>query len=51
MQLVPLRAGFARLYDEYEANLRSSNAMDFDDLLSASVVGFMNQHSFCGKTT
>ena len=28
---------FARLYDEYEANLRSSNALDFDDLLSAAV--------------
>ena len=28
---------FAQLYDEYEANLRASNALDFDDLLSASV--------------
>ena len=28
---------FACLYDEYEANLRSSNALDFDDLLSAAV--------------
>ena len=28
---------FAQTYDEYEANLRSSNAMDFDDLLSAAV--------------
>jgi DNA helicase-2/ATP-dependent DNA helicase PcrA len=28
---------FARTYDEYEANLRSSNALDFDDLLSAAV--------------
>lgn len=28
---------FARVYDEYEANLRSSNALDFDDLLSAAV--------------
>ena len=27
---------FPRLYDEYEANLRSANAMDFDDLLSAT---------------
>jgi len=30
---------FPRLYDEYEASLRSANAMDFDDLLSATVVG------------
>lgn len=32
--------GFPRLYDEYEAGLRAANAMDFDDLLSATVVGF-----------
>ena len=31
------RDQFPRLYDEYEANLRSSNALDFDDLLSAAV--------------
>lgn len=28
---------FAAVYDEYEANLRASNALDFDDLLSATV--------------
>ena len=28
---------FAQVYDEYEANLRSSNALDFDDLLSSAV--------------
>ena len=28
---------FLQTHDEYEANLRSSNAMDFDDLLSAAV--------------
>ena len=32
-----VRDQFPRLYDEYEANLRSSNALDFDDLLSAAV--------------
>ena len=32
-----IRDQFPRLYDEYEANLRSSNALDFDDLLSAAV--------------
>ena len=32
-----IRNQFPRLYDEYEANLRSANALDFDDLLSAAV--------------
>jgi|TARA_B110000977_G_scaffold106531_2_gene138830 DNA helicase-2/ATP-dependent DNA helicase PcrA len=33
---------FPRMYDEYEANLRSSNALDFDDLLSGAVALLQN---------